>query len=379
MSSSTDAGSLAEILLACRPAIAPALVDDRAFAALAAQCRRLPIQLASFWGLESDLGSDHGDVDLLVEVKRGSHGHTRLAGERTSTLDALCEQSDRWRALRRFATAWSADARGALVRNVWIEFDLRAAASSDPPEDALLTPSVFWGPSELGRDGWAEFTALAALVRDRFDPFPRALPLDALAAAVAALPEGARLFQLGAMQARGDVLLRLCVNRLAPEAVPGWLAAQGWPGDAARLGEALAAVAAMSRVVAIDLDYTGAGIGPKVGVECYQDWSSLAPQQWRPLLDHVSGLGLCRPGKREALAGYPSVTEFSAREQVQGAADGLMFPVIYRNLHHVKLSFTGDAFGDAKAYLGVTRPGVKTGLKHIPDRIEPGGDGWLVD
>jgi hypothetical protein len=379
MSSAADTGTLAEVLLACQPTIAPALIEPAAFAALQAQCRRLPIQCASFWGLESDLSTEHGDVDLLVEVKRGSQGHARLTGEQPSLIDPLCELSPAWRALRRFAAAWTADERGSLVRNVWIEFDLRAAAMSDPPADALLAPSVFWGPREVGRTEWSAFTALAALVGEAFDPFPRTLPLDALAAAVAGLPDGARLFQVGAMQARGDVVLRLCVNRLAADRVPDWLDAQGWRGDAGRLDDALRALAGMSRVIAIDLDYTAAGVGPKIGVECYQHWSSLSAADWQPLLDHVTALGLCRPAKRDALAAFPAATEFSVQEQMAKAADGLMFPVVYRNLHHIKLTFVGEAFRDAKAYLGVTRPGVRTGLKKIPDRIEPGGDGWIVD
>lgn len=378
MSLNADTGTLAEILLECRPTMAPALVDPSSFALLQDQCRRLPIEFAGFWGLESDLGSVRGDVDLLVEVKRGSQGHARLTGERTSVVDVLCERSPAWRALRTFAAAWSADARGPLVRNVWIEFDLRAAATSDPPADALLMPSVFWGPTDLGRDGWPSFSALVALIDEHFELFPRPLPLDALSTALAALPEGARLFQMGAMQARGDVMLRVCVNRLTPDRVPDWLVAQGWPGDAARLGAALREVTARSRMVAVDLDYTAVGIGPKIGIECYQDWSTQSPAQWQPLLDHVRDLGLCLPAKRDALAAFPAATEIPVREQVERATDGLMFPVIYRNLHHIKLSFIGDAFRDAKAYLGVTRPGVKTGRATIPDHIGA-GDGWIVD
>jgi hypothetical protein len=214
-------------------------------------------------------------------------------------------------------------------------------------------------------------------VRDSFAPFPRVLPLDTIERAARHLPPGACIFQLGAMQTRGEVMLRLCINHVAPADVPRWLRAQGWQGDAQALGRALSSIAPLVRVVAVDVDYTTAGIGPKIGVECYLQWTDTDPAQWQPLLDHLSGLGLCVESKRAAIAAFPAKTDFPVKEQLQSPEDGAMFPVVFQNIHHVKVSFLDGAFREAKAYLGITRPGMKIGS---PFRPVPEGeaDEWLL-
>ncbi len=376
--SNPDPGTLNDVLEICRPTITPALIDAPSLARLAAVCARLPKSFSTFWGVEAALGNPRAEVDLLVEVKRGSPRHGLIAGLAPSKLDELCERVPAWIELRRFARAWADrdDARAALVRNVWVEFDLIAAAGANPPFDALERPSVFWGPEDIGGDGWPRFLTLVELVRDSFAPFPRVLPLDTIERAVRHLPPGARIFQLGAMQTRGEVMLRLCINHLARKDVPAWLQAQGWQGDAEALGAALLAISPLVRVVAIDVDYTAAGIGPKIGVECYLQWTDTDPAQWQPLLDHVSALGLCVGAKRAAIAAFPAKTEFSVKGWLQQPEDGAMFPVVFQNIHHVKVSFLDGAFREAKAYLGIARPGVKIGS---PFRPVPEGesDEWL--
>jgi hypothetical protein len=178
------------------------------------------------------------------------------------------------------------------------------------------------------------------------------------------------------MQTRGEVMLRLCINHLPPAGVPAWLQAQGWPGDVSALGAALMAIVPLVRVVAIDVDYTKAGIGPKIGIECYQQWTDPERAQWQPLLDHLDALGLCVDSKRTAIAAFPAKTEYRVKDLLQHPEDDTMFPVIYRNIHHVKVSFLDGAFREAKAYLGIARPGMKIGA---PFRPVPEGetDEWL--
>ena len=378
MSSETEpvTGTLADVLHVCEPSISAALIDPPHLAALTQACRRLPREFAAFWGIESALGHERGEVDLLVEIKRGAPRHALLAGSAPSPLDTLCARVPAWAELRRFARAWTAreDPRPALVRNVWVEFDLIAAARANPPFDALERPSVFWGPGAIGCDDWPTFLSFAEFVRQGFAPFPQLLPLAGIERAVRRLPAGARIFQIGAMQTRGDVMLRLCINHLSASDAPAWLQAQGWSGDAQALDAALAALVPLIRVLALDVDYTAAGIGPKIGIECYLQWANLDHAQWRPLLAHVGGLGLSVPSKCDAVSAFPAKTEYSLREQWQRSEDDVLFPVVFRNIHHVKLSFIDRAFQEAKAYLGITRPGVKP-----PGRGAPLGepDDWL--
>lgn len=315
---------------------------------------------------------------MLVEIRGDTARQALLSGSNPSSLDALCEEVPAWAALRQFARRWEdrQDERRDLVRNVWVEFDLIAASRATPPVDALTRPSVFWGPREIGRGDYARFTAFTEYVRESYTPFPDRLPLDRLEQAIVSLPDDARVFQLGAMQLRGDVMLRMCINRMPLPVMADWLESQQWRGDARRLRESLDALAPTLRVAALDVDFTAAGIGPKIGIECYREWAKPDPAQWLPLLDHVAKLGLCESEKREAVLAFPAKTEYPLAHQYRNQEDGLMFPVIYRNIHHVKLSYSGDAFGEAKAYLGITRPGVKVGYPFgkLPDGE---ADEWL--
>lgn len=371
--------TLAEVLEHCRPSITGALIDPARLVVITGICERLPIQFSGFWGLETGLGDPEAQVDLLTEIKRGSARHQILAGDSPSVVDALCATFPAWAELRRFARAWALpdhDA-AAFVKNVWIELDLIAAARATPPADGLQQPSVFWGPDRLGRDDWHRFEALAAFVSEHFSPFPKALPLARLEGAVRGLPDGAQVFQLGAMQSRGDVMLRMCVNQIDAATIPGWLAAQQWPGDVAALETALRVVGPLARTFALDVDFTAVGIGPKIGIECYQHWPELETAQWQPLLDHIGTLGLLRDAKRDAITAYPAKTTHTVRYQFDHQHDDHMFPVVYQNIHHVKLSFVKGAFVEAKGYLGVTRPGFRLGfpMRQIPDG-EP--EEWLA-
>lgn len=365
----------------CRPSIALSLVDDAGYTRLRDQCGRLPVQFSAFWGLETALGNPDPVADLLIEIRKGSARHALLGGLAPSAIDALCDGSAEWTALRRFAQAWSNhdDPRAALVRNLWVEFDLIAAARATPAIDAVGHPSVFWGPEPDARGDWDKVQSLLSFVTDSFSEFPKTLPLEPIERAMRTLPEDGHVFQLGAMTARGDVMLRVCVNHLRTQDMPGWLRQQGWPGDIAALEGALDPLGSMVRSLAFDLDYTSAGLGPKLGVECYQHWPVLDVAQWLPFLNHAAALGLIVPSKRDAIAAFPASTEVPWADQfASGRKHGFVFPVVYRNIHHVKLVFVADRFTEAKAYLGVTRPGVKM---QYPFPNIPAGepDEWLAN
>lgn len=369
--------TMAEVLDQCRPSITGGLIDPARLAQLDALCARLPLQFSAFWGLECRLADPEPRVDLLFEIKRDSARHHLLAGDgKASGLDELCEAYPAWAALRAFARAWRDDPRGTLVANVWVELDLVAADHAAPPRDALAHPSIFWGPDRTAVRDWTALDQLLAFAAAAYPPFPAVLPRNRIEQAVRRLPEEARVFQLGAMQSRGDVMLRMCVNRFAPGAMAAWLRELDWPGDAAALDDALRPVAAMAREVTLDVDFTADGLGAKIGLECYQEWPALDVAQWQGLVDHARALGLARDEKAAAVLAWPAETRYTLRQQYDGQHDGHMFPVVFRNIHHIKLAFVNDAMVEAKAYLGVTRPGFRIGfpMRTIPDG-EP--EEWL--
>jgi hypothetical protein len=352
---------------------APELLDEGAARELGALCARLPLTLTSFWGFETQLGTERAEVDLLVEVKNGSPGHQLLAAGTHLPSDAAA-----WVALHEFARTWS-DADGLLaqtVRNLWLEFDLVAARAAH--SNALETPCVFWGPSDEAARDHGGLLRVLDTIAPAFSPFPAAWPRAHVERALTRLPAGARVFQIGSMHARGDVVLRMCVNDITPEQVPEWLSDSGWQGDALALTDALQDVSTRSRVLAVDVDFTASGAGPKLGIECYQDWRETAMTQWQPLLEFAAALGLCTDAKRRALAAFPAKTEFTLQEQVAARRHGYLFPVLYRNLHHIKLSFVGSGYTEAKAYLGVSRPGVNVAGFFAGEASGGSEDGWYL-
>jgi len=354
------------------------LVDAASLAALAGMGARLPVDLSSFWGFEVQLGNDRPEIDFLVEIRRGTPGHALLAGREASRLDDLCGRSEAWAELRRFARAWfdSGHALHGAVRNVWVEFDMVAARAAHA--DALARPCVFWGPAPPASGDQVAVGDLLDLVRREFSPCPDALPRDLLGEAVRALPGAARIFQIGAMHWRGDVVLRMCVNTIARDDVPGWLERLKWDGDAPALGAALASIAPLVRNIAVDVDFTPQGVGRKIGIECYLDWRELAVPEWDRVLDYLSARGLCSASKRRAVTAFPAKTEYSLREQLAARRRGFMFPVLYRNIHHVKLAFVGSGWVEAKAYLGVSRPGIDIAACFSPEPSDGGESSWYM-
>jgi hypothetical protein len=370
--------SLSDVLRDCAPSFTPDLAGGDAWTALDAACRRLPATLSTFWGVETRLGDDRPELDVLVEIKRGAPGHALLAGS-SAAIDRLCATAETWRALRQFAMTWGdrAHALHGLVRNLWLEFDLVAARAS--AADALAVPCVFWGPERAPITSGPALMDLLEAVGRAFAPYPRHLPRDLLDPLVRGLPPGARAFQVGAMRLRGDVVLRVCINAIASNAVPAWLGSAGWSGDLDALREELRALDGLVRAIAVDVDVTAAGLGPKLGIECYLDWTNASSDQWIPLLDFLGGArGLCRPAKRRAIARFPQRTDFSISEQLSVSRSGFLSPVLFRNIHHVKLAFVDDRFTEAKAYLGVARPGVSIGQFLDPNAPAAMEDGWYA-
>jgi hypothetical protein len=373
------AESLAWSLAHCTPSFSDALIGDRSSSALAAACAQLPLDLSTFWGVETPLGDPAPGVDFLVEIKRGSPGHQVLASAPGPLIEAMRRSSEAWQALLGFARRWADDDDPLhdAVRNIWLEFDLIAASRSGDPMDALDHPCVFWGP-EAQAAGTLTTGGLLALVARSFTPFPRRVPHDALEAATRMLPAGARVFQVGAMHARGDVVLRVCVNRIAPADIPPWLGALGWPGDLQALTATLDALGPMTRTLAVDVDFTEAGVGATLGVECYQDWNVLERSQWTRLLDRVADLRLLDPSKREALAAFPARTDFPLSAQLPLKRHGFLYPVLFRNVHHIKLAFRDASVIEAKGYLGVARPGVNFEAFSQTGTTGGSGDEWLA-
>jgi hypothetical protein len=189
---------------------------------------------------------------------------------------------------------------------------------------------------------------------------------------VASLPNEAQLFQVGMMASRSQPVVRGCVNRIAAQDVASWLADLNWPGDTAVLTELLHTLAPRLQSLAVDVDFTAAGVAAKVGLECYMDWANADPNQWLPLLDYLAGLQLCVPSKQRGILAFPGTNRLLSSQQ--HTMCGIIYPLLIHNIHHLKLSVMNNRIVEAKAYLGVYRPGIN--YDHVFG--EGGLDSWYV-
>lgn len=373
---------LSDVLELGRASFSDALVDAPAYHRLARACGRLPADLSTFWGVETRLGDPRPVVDVLVEIKRGSPGHALLRGVEPSIVDELVDRWPVWRRIRDYARRWDETDDGGYgrIRNLWLEFDIATSSSELDVEQAVGRPCVFWGPDEHSTADRGFFDSLAKLIADFYPLWIAPERLDAIAGS---LPADARIFQIGAMGSREHAVLRLCVNRMAAQDLAPWLAAIGWPGDCSALDAALTALRPLIRDLAVGIDITAAGVMEKIGIECYLDWSVEQPDQWEPLLDHLAEHGLLTSRKRRALEAFPERSSYGPRQQLKWMRDGVMYPVLIRNIHHIKLAFCNDEFVEAKGYLGLYRPGVRldrvlASAKRTAVEDDDAPNGWYV-
>ena len=333
------------------------ILDESAFAQIALLYGKLPRELSTFWGFECRLGTAEARADILFEIRRSSAGHRLLARRSPSSIDHLCEISSIWAHLRGFSSDWDDVQHSVhgLIRSIWLEFDVSATTTSAEVLQALETPCVFWGP-----DSDADPGASLSWIGEAMKAFTGSEPeLDALRGIAASLPDPARIFQIGLMASRSPPATRVCVHHIPCERLPGWLSEIGAPVDASRLSELLEVLSPLHRGISVGLSLTESGISGRIGLECYQDYTDQSPHQWLPLLDYLKSQDLCAPSKREGILTFPGTHRVFLSQAVRDKTNGVLYPILARNIHHVKLSVQSERILGAKAYLGIYYPGIQ--------------------
>jgi hypothetical protein len=349
-----NATPLANVLdLVVQPYVSPALIAPDNFTAIQTIARHLPSTLTTFFGFECRLGATAAPTDFLLSVTPPT-GRDVLAGQ-GAALPTSWLQHPVWQHLGTFARRW-ADPDAVLhraVNNVWLEFDL-----ADSPTD-LPVPSVFFGPQPLrahAPHAWVGATAIPLL---RGIPLPAAM-VRRFEHCCAALPGEAYVFQIGLMLARQVDVVRVCVRNLPAAHLGAYLQRIGWDGAAAGLSSLVATLAPLVDRIDLDLD-VGETIFPKLGLECY---FQLGPD-WREklshFLDYLVDQEWCCATKRDALLVYNGYVQERAdvarwphhllhASQLLGPG---MVSMFLRFVHHVKVVYHPDGYGEAKAYLAV--------------------------
>lgn len=310
----------------------------------------LPAGMTSLFGFECRLGQEEPVADFLVRIGAEPEEWPVLARH------AARRDGETWRRIGALL-AERAEPRSPLaarLKNLWLEYDLIG------PAGTAAAPSVFFGTERLTRQaetGWA--IELAARLHGEALSAASQQKMNEL---VAALPEAARLFQIGVMGARPRAPLRVCVIGQSLDEVSPFLSAVHWPGELPLVAETLERFAPVIDHVALDLDIRDDDrIAPKLGIEFYQKLDADPGPPLVALIDRLRADNLCLPHKATGLLAWGGITHerrhrelwpaaLLARKALRGGGESSVF---CRWLHHVKIVLEPDAPLAAKAYLAV--------------------------
>lgn len=348
--------SFSEYLGPLAPHVPAALIAPAGFSRITEVAGLLPGGLAGeTFGFECKLDEAPSRGDFLLCVTAASNGRESLAqlDPAVGWQEALAAHPV-WRRVQDFATSW-ADPASPLHRrvdNVWLEFDVAPEALEVP------APSLFFAPLDKGA---AESLAVTTLALERLSGGPRSPELSRpLAACFEALPQGARVFQVGAMLARSTPAVRLCIDGLTPVRLAEYLHRVGWEGSLEAWEHATGELSGLVDEVCLAID-VGQSVGPKLGLELYFARGVQPAQEprWRTLLERLVQRGLCTSAKCEAVLAWPGLSKESSEgetwpEGLRRTASFLgprALSVFVRALHHIKVSYLSGRPLEAKVYL----------------------------
>ena len=331
----------------------PALLRDGGWERLLDRARRLPLSvLDAPFGFEFRLGEPDPDADLFVVVLPGSDLSRHYVREGTRAERGSPP------AARAAAAALAAGLRQQVadpdsylartVSSVVLEYDLAGLAPGRPPPP----PGIFLSPrygAPGSRDGFSEhrdpaglLAALAATVGWN----GHEEMLGAVERIYAALPERGYVFHAGALPARSPRAFRILLKGIAREEVPPLLERVEWPGPTAAAADVLASMDALVDYVAVSLDVTARGPGPRLGLELYRapKWFAVDRRGWRPFIARIEENGWCLPAKAEGLRRWPGAERLFGDGEVH---------LVRRGINHVKVVVERGARTEAKAYVGM--------------------------
>ncbi len=311
------------------------------------RARRLPRCVADLhFGFEFRLGASSPAADLFVVVLPDSElarhyvreGACAEPGSPAAALAAgLREQTE---------NPDSYLARG--VAGMVLEYDLAEVEPGRPPP----APGIFLTPRRSAPGARAGFHEhgdpaglLAALAvtagwsgcEDEIPKVERIL---------ASLPDTGYLLQGGALPGRSPKAFRLVIKGVAKGTVPALLERLEWPGPAAEAAGVLAALDDLIAYVAVSIDVTTHGLGPRLGLELYRPlkWFAADRTGWLPFIARIEERGWCLPAKADGLRSWPGT---------EGLLDDGGMRVVRQGINHVKVVIGPDAPTSAKAYAGM--------------------------
>lgn len=294
-------------------------------------------------GFEVRLGNQADQVDFCLRAMASEGGREAFSEYEPVAASPPANQA-KWHALREFCLHWCDPSSPILdhVNNVWLEFDLDQSAFR------RQAPSVFFdvGEDAVFESQWIVTEALSIL---------RALPADqqteqALHRCLSALPARAGIYYLGAMLARPQQPVRLCL-KMPVLAISTFLKKIGWRGNVSAIKYEIEAVpnCAESIVLGLDLqDIANSKIGVEIKPRSERDWPSL--------LDALVAQKACTPAKRDALMQWPgqdsALFQSPQKWHLQPPDTAFEAEIAHvRRLNHIKYAFDTAGLLEVKAYL----------------------------
>jgi hypothetical protein len=255
-----------------------------------------------------------------------------------------------WSSVAELAELWN---KKGPVDNVWLEFDL----SGETP----FVPNVFFQPVYDARDHNQLHDILSKTGRLLLGCRISEELADSLKRCVVALPERARIFQVGAMRARPSYGLRLCVDEIYLDRILFYLEQIEYPGDLDFVRKTFIALQRRTDAYALHLDLAPR-VKARIGLECYLDpRPPNAHQQMRleQLLAFLVEAGMCSKRKASGIAQFPGAAD-DRRHATQWPPNlrkmaGFLgrSSIFQRRLHHIKITWDASNTLQAKAYLAV--------------------------
>lgn len=350
--------TFASILGGCRPLFPPGLLGSTGWKRLLDRARRLPLSVTdTHFGFEFELGETSPYADLFVVARPGSDlsRHYVREGAHAARGSAAAALAAAFREQSANPDSYLAHS----VAGVVMEYDLAGCVSPRPSSP----PGIFLAPRNKtsgSRNGFPEhgdpaglLAALAAAVG--WNGHEKVLPQ--VERIVEALPETGYVFQGGALPARSPQAFRILVKGVGKEEIPAVLERLEWPGPVAEAAEVLAHMDHLVDYVAISVDVTARGLGPRLGLELYRPlkWHAVDRRGWRPFIARIEERGWCLPAKAEGLRSWPGT------ERLIGW--GEMY-LVRQGINHVKVVVERGARTTAKAYAGMdVRPWAPTGTR----------------
>ena len=315
-----------------------------------------PAVLARQIYLEFRLAAGNPRVDLAIGVNL--EGGQVIAGRNpVIALPVRLRQHPLWSPVIDFCRRWctSGSLQNALVRRIWLEFDLpnRSKAAVLPTP----VPAVF---VELRRGAFLDLCPVAkadtlyAVVAPLLKTFTADRLRRTLKEAIEPLPPSASVRYTGLLLSRRTEKIRLCVTGLTAPATRDYLQRADWNGCLNKLQDLTEEVAPSRRGAqfaepgVVDLN-VGDEVDGKIGLEYV---FAREPQlrgriEEQPFLELLVDRGWCDPGKIRDLCIWPGYA-------IGHLPHTIWAEITARRLNHVKLTINGSSPVEAKAYLAAS-------------------------